>query len=113
MWLLEFIHTQRVPLAVVFVVCALYYFIRTRYYPSFRPNEYEITRSKDSTIRMLLMKDRASKQVPFSEEELDVAVQSIQYAVGNFTKKILYSEDFDRMEEDDNGDEEDIDWMCL
>jgi hypothetical protein len=61
------------------------------------------------------MKDKASRQYPFSEEELDVTVRSFQYASGNFSEKILFSEDFDLMKRDSHDDdgEDDMDWMCL
>lgn len=65
-------------------------------------------------MRIAQMKDKASRQETFSEEELDVTVRSFQYAVGNFSEKILYSHDFDQMDDSDEEDsEEDIDWMCL
>ena len=114
MWasILLFLQSYQFPFACIFVVCTLYYFVRSRLYPPFRPDQHVIKARRDSSVRIAQMKDKSSRQEKFSEEELDVTVRSFQYAVGNFTEKILYTEDFDLME-GDSDEEEDIDWMCL
>jgi hypothetical protein len=113
MWTtLLFLQDNQLPIAIISIVCTSYYFIRTRLYPPFRSDQHAIKARRDSSMRIAQMKNKTSGQEMFSEEELDVTVRSFQYAVGNFSEKILYTEDFDLMEEDSD-EEDDIDWMCL
>lgn len=65
----------------------------------------------DNSMRVAQMKEKASRQEVFNEEELDVVVRSFQYAMGNFSERCLPFADFDPMDED--SEDEHVDWMCM